>query len=44
MAAALTAGETLKGTEDRFEPCQELELVKQFVTENAAEIVHDCRE
>ncbi|MDI6886459.1 MAG: hypothetical protein QMD22_09010 [archaeon] len=44
MAPALTAEEILKRTEDRFEPCQELELVKQFVTENAAEIVHDCRE
>ena len=43
MAPALTAEEILKRTEDRFEPCQELERIKRFVMENAEEIVHDCR-
>jgi len=43
MAPALTAEEILSKTEDRFEPCQELEGVKRFVLENVEEIVHDCR-
>lgn len=43
MAPALTVEEILKRTKDRFEPCQELELIKQFVMKNAAEIVRDCR-
>ncbi len=43
MAPALTAEEILKRTEDRFEPCQELENIKKFVMEYAEDIVHDCR-
>ncbi len=43
MAPALTAEEILKRTEARFEPCQELEIVKRFVRENAEELVCDCR-
>jgi len=43
MAPALTAEEILKRTEDRFEPCQELEKIKKFVMEYAEDIVHDCR-
>jgi hypothetical protein len=43
MAPALTAEEILKRTEDRFESCQELEIVKRFVRENAEELVCDCR-
>ena len=43
MAPALTAEEILSKTEDRFEPCQELDGVKRFVLENVEEIVHDCR-
>jgi hypothetical protein len=43
MAPALTAEEVLKRTEDRFEPCQELEAIKGFVIENADEVVYDCR-
>ena len=43
MAPALTPEEIIKRTEDRFEPCQELELVENFVMENAEEIVQDCK-
>ena len=43
MAPALTAEEVLQRTEDRFEPCQELEHVKHFVQENEKELVRDCR-
>ena len=43
MAPALTAEEILKRTEDRFEPCKELENIKKFVMEYAEDIVHDCR-
>jgi hypothetical protein len=43
MAPALTAEEIIKRTGSRFGPCQELELIKKFVLENAEEIVHDCR-
>jgi hypothetical protein len=43
MAPALTAEEILKRTEDRFEPCQELEAIEGFVIENADEVVYDCR-
>ncbi len=43
MAPALTAEEILKRTEAIFEPCQELEIVKRFVRENAEELVCDCR-
>jgi hypothetical protein len=43
MAPALTPEEVIKRTEDRFEPCKELEIIKEFVMENAEEIVEDCR-
>jgi hypothetical protein len=43
MAPELTVEEVFKRTEDRFESCQELERVKQFVLENAEELVRDCK-
>ncbi len=43
MAPALSIEEVIKRTEDRFEPCQELEIIKEFVMENAEEILRDCR-
>lgn len=43
MAPALTSEEILKRTEDRFEPCQELEILKEFVMDNSGEILQDCR-
>ena len=43
MAPALTSEEIIKRTEDRFEPCKELEIIKEFVMENAEEILPDCR-
>ena len=44
MAPALTFEEIIKRTEDRFEPCQELEIIKNFVMDNSEEIVQGCRE
>ena len=43
MAPALTIEDILKRTEDRFEHCQELEMIKKFVVEYADAIVYDCR-
>ena len=43
MAPAFTAEDVLTRTEARFEPCNELELVKKFVRANTEEIVHECR-
>ena len=43
MAPSLTAEAVLTKTEARFESCEELELVKQLVRENEAELVSDCR-
>jgi hypothetical protein len=43
MAPAVTVEEILKRTADRFEHCQELETIKNFMLENADEIVYDCR-
>ena len=43
MAPALTVEEILKRTEDRFERCQELEIIKEFVMGNSEEILEDCR-
>ncbi len=43
MAPALTVEEIIKRTEDRFESCQELEVIKNFVMDNSEEIVQDCR-
>jgi hypothetical protein len=43
MAPALTVEDILKRTADRFEHCQELEAIKNFVIENADAIVYDCR-
>jgi len=42
MAPALTPEEIIKRTEDRFEPCQELESIKNFVMDNTEEILQDC--
>ena len=41
MAPALTIEEIIKRTEDRFEPCKELEIIKEFVIGNAKEILED---
>jgi len=35
MAPALSPEEVIKRTEDRFERCHELEIIKEFVKENA---------
>jgi len=43
MAPALSVEEIIKRTEDRFERCQELEIIKEFVVENSEEILVDCR-
>ena len=43
MAPALTPEEVIKRTEDRFEHSKELEIIKEFVMENAEEILQDCR-
>jgi hypothetical protein len=43
MAPALTPEEVIKRTEDRFERCDELEIIKEFVMENSEEILEDCR-
>lgn len=43
MAPALTAEEIIKRTEERFEHCQELEIIKEFVMDKTEEILHDCR-
>ena len=43
MAPALTPDEVVTRTADKFGGCHELALIKQFVTENAEEIVADCR-
>ena len=43
MAPALTVEEIIKRTEDRFERCQGLEIVLNFVVENAEGILEDCR-
>ncbi len=43
MAPALTSEAILKRTEERFEPCQELEILKEFVMDNSGEILQDCR-
>ena len=43
MAPALTPEEIIKRTEDRFEPCKELEIIRNFVMENAEGILEDCK-
>jgi len=43
MEPALSIEEILKRTEDRFEHCQELEIIRNFIMENAEEILRDCR-
>lgn len=43
MAPALTVEEIIKRTEERFEHCQELEIIKEFVMDKTEEILHDCR-
>ncbi|MCK4733131.1 MAG: hypothetical protein KAT65_11805, partial [Methanophagales archaeon] len=43
MAPTLSIEEIIKRTEDRFEPCQELEIIKGFVMENSKEILEDCK-
>ena len=43
MAPALTVEEIIKRTEDWFERCQELEIIRNFVVDNAGGILEDCR-
>lgn len=43
MAPALSVEEIIKRTEDRFERCQELEIIKEFVVKNSEQILVDCR-
>ncbi|MGB7531933.1 MAG: hypothetical protein WA977_02995 [Halobacteriota archaeon] len=43
MAPALSIEEILKRTEDWFERCEELEIIRDFVVENAEGILEDCR-
>jgi len=43
MEPALSIEEIIKRTEDGFERCQELEIVQNFVVENAEGILEDCR-
>lgn len=43
MEPALSIDEIIKRTEDGFERCQELEIVRNFVVENAEGILEDCR-
>ncbi|MCW3131074.1 MAG: hypothetical protein N2V75_13400 [Methanophagales archaeon] len=43
MAPALSSEDVIKRTENRFERCHELEIIKEFVKENAEEILVDCR-
>ena len=43
MAPELSIEEIIKKTEDRFESCEELEIVGNFVMDNAEEILQDCR-
>ncbi|NQE46143.1 hypothetical protein C5S31_09000, partial [ANME-1 cluster archaeon GoMg2] len=43
MAPALTPEDVINRTEDKFGTCQELEVIKNFVLENAEEILQDCR-
>ena len=43
MAPELSIEEIIKKTEDRFESCEELETVGNFVMDNAEEILQDCR-
>jgi len=43
MAPALTPEDVINRTEDKFGTCQELELIKKFVLDNAEEILQDCR-
>ena len=43
MEPALSIEEILKRTEGRFEHCQELEIIRNFIMENAEEILRDCR-
>jgi len=38
MAPALGIEEIIKRIEDRFEPCKELGIIKEFVRENLEEI------
>jgi len=42
MAPELSIEEIIKKTEDRFESCEELETVGNFVMDNAEEILQDC--
>jgi hypothetical protein len=42
-APVLSIEEILKRVENKTEPCQELEKVKNFVTSNSEEILQDCR-
>ena len=43
MAPELSIEEIIKKTEDRFESCEELEIIGNFVMDNAEEILQDCR-
>ena len=43
MAPARSIEDIIKRTEDRFEPCQELEIIRNFVMGNAEEILQDCK-
>ncbi|MCD6214927.1 MAG: hypothetical protein J7J46_08150 [Candidatus Desulfofervidus sp.] len=43
MAPELSIEEIIKKTEDRFGSCEELEIIGNFVMDNAEEILQDCR-
>ena len=43
MAPALTVEEIIRRTADGFERCEELEIIRDFVVENAEGILEDCR-
>ena len=43
MAPTLSIEEIIKRTEDRFDPCHELEIIRNFVMENSEEILQDCK-
>ena len=43
MAPELSIEEIIKKTEDRFGSCEELEIISNFVMDNAEEISQDCR-